>query len=468
MEKIIEIISKTIYPQFSQMFNLYLTKIINTGDRVIDNCLIVVINSIGIILLTLLYNLYTFLTIKYESDIINVDSVLKKYKKDDIISNYKILYNAYSSVSNSTNIKPIYPVYVIRYIVDFKIVDKINIHDKINVSFFKDKLGERIAGSQRNSYFTPVYKYVINNQIEYIFLVEEILYSNNQLELEKFLKLVYNYSCEFDKINIPQCERVNSIYEYTENTSQNVFSQHINLGKVNKKLTFDNIHFEQKELLLKWVDLFINNNMYPKELPLCNKLGILLHGKAGGTGKTGSVSALANKLNRDVILINSFKIQNKNKLREYMTLNKDKSIFVFDEFDYLLDDIDIKESSSCLFKQEDSKDPIDTRFLLQLLDGVGDETGRVIIATTNNPEKINPLFLRAGRFDVKLKLGFCTFDMFLNIVKCKYSPDLFNKQNINLLLKKNITPLILINNLVTSDTYDDLIILLNKLPKIKE
>jgi len=462
MEKIFEIISKTIYPQFSQMFNLYLTKLVNTGDRVIDNCLIVVINSIVIILLTLLYNLHSYLIIKYESDIINADNVLKKYKKDDIITNYKIVYNAYSSVSNSNNIKPIYPVYIVRYIIEFKIVDRININDKINVSFFKDKLGERIAGSQRNAYFTPVYKYIINNQVEYIFLIEEILYSNNQIELEKFLKLVYNYSCEFDKINIPQCERINSIYEYTENGNNQI----INLGKINKKLTFDNIHFEQKKLLLKWVDLFINNNMYPKELPLCNKLGILLHGKAGGTGKTGSVSALANMLNRDIILINSFKIQSKNKLREYMTLNKDKSIFVFDEFDYLLSDIDIKDPSSGLNRQEDIKDPIDTRFLLQLLDGIGDETGRVIIATTNNPEKINPLFLRPGRFDLKLHLGFCTYDMFLNIVKSKYSIELFNEQEINLLLKRNITPLILINNLVTSNDYDDFIFLLNKLPKM--
>jgi hypothetical protein len=124
-------------------------------------------------------------------------------------------------------------------------------------------------------------------------------------------------------------------------------------------------------------------------------------------------------------------------------------------------------------KKDKSTGIIDTPFILKLLDGIGNDEDRIIIATTNHPEKINKLFLRPGRFDVKLKLGFCSLDMFINIVNCMYpevhamldddKSDPMERQILKL-LKRNITPLVLINTMVVSKSFDDLLHSLELLP----
>jgi len=65
-------------------------------------------------------------------------------------------------------------------------------------------------------------------------------------------------------------------------------------------------------------------------------------------------------------------------------------------------------------KQDES---IDLGYLLSKLDGLEDCTNRIIIATTNHPENINPVLLRPGRFDIKLCLDNCTKNMYHDILK---------------------------------------------------
>ena len=113
-------------------------------------------------------------------------------------------------------------------------------------------------------------------------------------------------------------------------------------------------------------------------------------------------------------------------------------------------------------KKRESNGMIDVRFILELLDGISDDNDRIIIATTNNPEKINPLFLRPGRFDVILKLGYCSFQMFQDIVKttyCNLEESFFekNRERISSILSLNITPLVLINKLVVSTDIEELL-----------
>ena len=63
-----------------------------------------------------------------------------------------------------------------------------------------------------------------------------------------------------------------------------------------------------------------------------------------------------------------------------------------------------KENYLKLTSAED-KQPIDKAFLQSLLDGMGDSSSRVILASTNYPERIPPALMRPGRFDIQLHLG---------------------------------------------------------------
>jgi hypothetical protein len=46
-------------------------------------------------------------------------------------------------------------------------------------------------------------------------------------------------------------------------------------------------------------------------------------------------------------------------------------------------------------------------FLLNLLDGVLETPGRILIMTTNHPDKLDPALVRPGRVDINLELGYC-------------------------------------------------------------
>jgi len=58
---------------------------------------------------------------------------------------------------------------------------------------------------------------------------------------------------------------------------------------------------------------------------------------------------------------------------------------------------------SSLFK---TPDKLDLSGILNVLDGVVDTPGRLLVMTTNHPEKLDPALIRPGRIDKNVKLGF--------------------------------------------------------------
>eukprot|EP01052_Picozoa_sp_SAG31_P007678 SAG31_NODE_370_length_16651_cov_3.511056_5_plen_424_part_00 len=55
---------------------------------------------------------------------------------------------------------------------------------------------------------------------------------------------------------------------------------------------------------------------------------------------------------------------------------------------------------------QNAKDKLDLAGLLNVLDGVVDCPGRIVVMTTNHPEKLDPALIRPGRVNLKLYLGF--------------------------------------------------------------
>ena len=65
-------------------------------------------------------------------------------------------------------------------------------------------------------------------------------------------------------------------------------------------------------------------------------------------------------------------------------------------------------------------DKLDLGYLLRKLDGLESGEGRIIIATTNHPERIDPALLRPGRFGFQLHLTRCTGQMLVDMVRMIY------------------------------------------------
>lgn len=242
----------------------------------------------------------------------------------------------------------------------------------------------------------------------------------------------------------------------TANRVQEIFGidngRFVFTGTVNVNRTFDTLFYDQKDNLVDVLKKFKANTLYPKTISMDNKLGILLYGPPG-TGKTGTISAIANFLQRDLLLINFTEITTIAQLDSLLTHETiRKYIIVFEEFDCILDVL-VKASKpeyskekpvvnwaamltsaqgeerlrildmmrDALRKPEEDA-PINIGYLLQKLDGLEDATGRCIIATTNNPDAIHPALLRPGRFDMKLCLGNCSTKMYEDILGAVFKP----------------------------------------------
>lgn len=259
----------------------------------------------------------------------------------------------------------------------------------------------------------------------------------------------------------------------------------IKTAEISKKKTFDTLFYTQKDELMNILNKFKSETMYPEHIPMDNKLGILLYGPPG-TGKTGTITAIANYLKRNITMINFADISTADELDLILDSKRyTETIFVFDEFDCLLDVLgkkgeeekpekndwatmimmaepDEKKQIMEMMKsgKKAAKQNLNLAYLLQKLDGLESAEGRVIIATTNNPDKINPALLRPGRFDLKLCLGNCTQDMYCKILESFYREE----KDVNRRVKKaNIpdmkySPLELMNIAMQHNTLDELLI----------
>lgn len=47
---------------------------------------------------------------------------------------------------------------------------------------------------------------------------------------------------------------------------------------------------------------------------------------------------------------------------------------------------------------------------VNIFDGVSEQSGRIIIITSNHPQKLDSALIRPGRCDLKIELGYLTYD----------------------------------------------------------
>ena len=151
---------------------------------------------------------------------------------------------------------------------------------------------------------------------------------------------------------------------------------------------------DMSDFILKDVRKFLDSSAFYKQLGVPYRRGYLLHGPPG-CGKTSYVMALAGELRLSISLLN---LSNRNLNDESLTslLNSAHMDTIV-----LLEDIDRAFSNEC---------NVTMSGLLNALDGVGAQEGRLVFMTTNHVEMLDPALIRPGRADVKIEIGLLDVD----------------------------------------------------------
>lgn len=213
---------------------------------------------------------------------------------------------------------------------------------------------------------------------------------------------------------------------------------------------FSNLFGEDMEIIRNRVHFFCKNKKWYDEKGIPYTLGLLLSG-APGTGKTSTIKCLANETNRHICNVNLNTDMTKTQL-ENLFFNENINVLnpisgqhesfciPLDQRIYVLEDVDcqsdivmeraLKSNTKTIKESDDGKDAseekpddkhkVDLSFLLNLLDGVLENPGRIVIMTSNFPDTLDSALIRPGRIDVIAKFGHCTHPTVIEMIEFFY------------------------------------------------
>ena len=213
--------------------------------------------------------------------------------------------------------------------------------------------------------------------------------------------------------------------------------------------TFDNVFFEQKKQVQHRTKFFLERRDWYDRKGIPYTLGFLYHGPPG-TGKTSTIKAIANEGKRHIINIQLSEIKTKQQLQHlffndeihvYNGTNLERYTIPVSERLYVIEDIDAmgdavlkrewkkpvavkKDDLEPFLHKEEEKDALDLSFLLNLLDGTLEANGRILIITTNFPERIDRALIRPGRIDMIVHFQKCTLAVLNEMVNSFYDKEL--------------------------------------------
>lgn len=298
------------------------------------------------------------------------------------------------------------------------------------------------------------------------FQLTKLTHSEGQLESVYFKLFCYEHEVQYiqafiDKCNLDYERRManklgTSLYFFdmmtqgkNKRTTQNPLpSTHLIYTKHKFQTTrnFDNVFFEQRDKVYNHFQFFLNRKDWYEKKGIPYTLGFLFHGDPG-CGKTSSVKAIANSAHRHIINVQLSEIKTKSQLRHlffndeihvYDGTKSERYTIPVHERLYVIEDIDAMGDAVLERKwkkpevpkeqqkktgdpwadreEEEFKEPIDLSFLLNLLDGTLEASGRILVISSNFPERIDRALIRPGRIDMIVHFKKCNCEILREMV----------------------------------------------------
>lgn len=375
---------------------------------------------------------------------------------------YKSVYTIEGIVTQGLNSRDSQILFPIEFSAIMYIINKNN----INITSVKQYDAENESSDH--------YAYIINSR-DVIKITDDIFISQTEtshvspdikVKREIYKLSMYSKTLTLKELRKKLAEWTTEYQIYTKNNTGNSTYMFSCFGKsedglrnikyANSKFIsnkrFENIFFDGKDMLINRIDYFLNNENEYKRLGISWTLGFLFHGKPG-CGKTSSIKAIANYTGRHLLDISLNRIKTCGELKSIFTseyLGKyyvpvNKRIIIIEDIDCMInlvkdrnesdsnddinDDTDDDTDDDSTFEKSNSKkekdvskykkkdnDSLTLSFILNLLDGILEQPGRIVIISSNYPEKLDKALIRPGRIDMKIEFKKCSSDICNQII----------------------------------------------------
>ena len=181
--------------------------------------------------------------------------------------------------------------------------------------------------------------------------------------------------------------------------------------------TFDNICGKEAREVRSRVEFFLKNRDWYNSKGIPYTLGIMLSG-VPGSGKTSILRAIANRTGRHIINVNFANIKTSEQMRALFTSEEislqtpngpvnvnipiNRRLYVLEEIDALGGIVLDREENE---QQHTIPGELNLADILTAFDGTVETPERMVVITSNYPDRLDRALIRPGRVDVSINFG---------------------------------------------------------------